>query len=172
MKTALVLSCPNGCKTVASDFKLVRLYGPNQTQLYRCLKCGREFSSRHASVFCGFHTDEKTVFRVLKALAEGNGMRACARIFDIDKNTVARILEIAARHCEAVSEQLIKDYHLDECQLDELWSFVKKRKRTCRRLKNWRRSTETRGSGSDSTHATKWSSSSLLVAITKPMPTS
>jgi hypothetical protein len=29
-----------------------------------------------------------------------------------------------------VSEQLIKNYPMDECQLDELGSFVKKRKHT------------------------------------------
>jgi len=36
------------------------------------LKCGRQFSARHDSVFAGFHTDEQTIYRVLKALAEGN----------------------------------------------------------------------------------------------------
>lgn len=172
MKSSPTLCCPNGCQTVESDLKWVRYYGPNQTALYRCLKCGREFSSRHRSVFSGFHTDEPTIYRVLKALAEGNGVRACARIFDIDKNTVALILEIAARHCEQVSQHLIKDYHLDECQLDELWSFVKKRKRTCRRLRNWQRSMVISGSGSDSTHARKSSSTLSLDAITSRMPTS
>jgi transposase-like protein len=155
MKSAPILSCPDRCKTVGSDFKLVRCYGPNHTQLYRCLRCGREFSSRHSSVFSGFHTDEKTIFRVLKALAEGNGMRACARIFDLDKNTVVRILETAARHCQKVSEHLIQDYHMDECQLDELWSFVKKRKRTFRHWRNWQPSMVTNGSGSASTQSTK-----------------
>ncbi len=150
-----MLSCPSGCKTVESNFKLVRHYGPNLTALYRCLKCGREFSSRHSSVFAGFHTDEKTIYRVLKALAEGNGMRACARIFDIDKKTVALILETAARHCEQVSNHLMTDYHMDECQLDELWSFVKKRKRTSQHLRNWQRSMATNGCGSASTRVTK-----------------
>lgn len=127
MKSSPFLRCPNGCKTVEKDFKLVEYYGPHRTPLYRCLKCGKRFSGRHDSVFSGFHTDEQTIYRVLKALSEGNGIRATARIFDIDKNTVGRILEQAARHCKRVSEQLIKNYHLDECQLDELWSFVKKR---------------------------------------------
>ena len=155
MKSTPILSCPNGCKAVGSDFKLVRLYGPNRTPLYRCLQCGREFSSRYASVFSGFHTDEETIYRVLKALAEGNGLRACARIFDIDHKTIALILETAARHCKQISEHLIKNYHMDECQLDELWSFVKKRKRTCRRLKSWRPNTATNGYGSGLIRATK-----------------
>ena len=142
-------------KPLGAIFLLVRLYGPNRTPLYRCLKCSREFSSRHTSVFSGFHTDEETIYRVLKALAEGNGLRACARIFDIDTKTIALILETAARHCKQVSEHLIKNYHMDECQLDELWSFVKKRKRTSQHLKSWRPDTATSGSGSGLIRATK-----------------
>jgi transposase-like protein len=155
MKSTLRLSCPNGCRTVEANFKLVRHYGPNRTPLYRCLDCGREFSARHSSVFSGFHTEEQTIYRVLKALAEGNGIRACARIFDLDKNTVVRILETAALHCQGVSEHLIQSYHLEECQVDELWSFVKKRKHVSRHLRNWPRAMATSGFGLASTHATK-----------------
>jgi transposase-like protein len=155
MKSTPSVRCPNGCKTAETDFKLVRYYGPHQTPFYRCLQCGREFSARHDSVFAGFHTDEQTIYRVLKALAEGNGLRACARIFDIDKDTVALILEQAAAHCQKVSEHLLKHYHLEECQLDELWSFVKKRKRVSRHWKNSRPSMATSGSGLGLTHDTK-----------------
>ncbi len=155
MKSPMSLRCPNGCRTIETDFKLVECYGPHHTALYRCLKCGQRFSGRHDSVFAGFHTDEQTIYRVLKALAEGNGIRACGRIFDIDKKTVVLILETAARHCKEVSEHLIENYHMDECQLDELWSFVKKRKRTFRHLKSWPQSMATSGSGSGSTQSTK-----------------
>ncbi len=102
MKSPLPLRCPNGCKTVETDFKLVECYGPHRTPLHRCLKCGQRFSGRHDSIFAGFHTDEQTIYRVLKALALSNGIRACARIFDIDKNTVVRILQHAAHHCQKV----------------------------------------------------------------------
>lgn len=148
MKSTPSLRCPSGCKIVERDFKLVRCYGPHHTPFYRCGQCGRQFSRRYDSIFAGFHTDEPTIYRVLKALAEGNGMRACARIFDIDKKTVARILEQAAGHCQDLSESLLKDYPLEECQLDELWSFVKKRKHTFPLWKDWRPSTETSGCGS------------------------
>ncbi|MEW6733107.1 MAG: hypothetical protein AB1489_17405 [Acidobacteriota bacterium] len=135
-KAPFVIKCPNRCKASESDFKLIRYYGPNRTLLYRCLKCGREFSARHDSVFAGFHTDDETIYRVLKALAEGNGIMATTRIFDINKKTVELILEQAAKHCQQVSKQLITNYHMDECQLDELWSFVKKRKHASRLRKN------------------------------------
>lgn len=155
MKSPPLLCCPKGCETLGRDFKFVRAYGPNHTALYRCLQCGQRFSARHDSVFAGFHTDEDTIYRVLKALCEGNGIRATARIFDLDKNTVGRILEQAAKHGQRVSEELIKNYHMDECQLDELWSFVKKKKRICQPWKDWRPSMETSGCGSGLIRATK-----------------
>ncbi len=155
MKWPPCLQCPKGCKSVERDFKLVEYYGPHRTPLYRCLRCDQRFSGRHASIFAGFHTDDQTIYRVLKALAEGNGIRACTRIFDVDKNTVARILERAALHCQAVTQCLMQNYHMDECQLDELWSFVKKRKRISQHSKNYKPSMETSGCGSGSIHATK-----------------
>ena len=136
MKSPPFLQCPKGCQSVEQDFKFVACYGPHRTPLYRCLKCHHRFSGRRLSVFAGLHTDEQTIYRVLKALAEGHGIRACTRIFDLDKNTVTRILEQAAHHCQRVSDQLITQYHMEECQLDELWSFVKKRKRAYPHSKN------------------------------------
>lgn len=155
MNSLSPLRCPHGCKPVKQGFKLVRRYGPHYTPLYECLRCSQQFSGRYDSVFSGFHTDEQTIYRVLKALSEGIGIRAAARIFDLDKKTVVLILERAAEHCKRVSEQLIKNYRMDECQLDELWSFVKKRKHVSQHLRNWQPSMAINGSGSALTHATK-----------------
>lgn len=155
MNSLSPLRCPHGCKSVKQGFKLVRRYGPHYTPLYECLRCGQQFSGRYDSVFSGFHTDEQTIYRVLKALSEGIGIRAAARIFDLDKNTVVLMLERAAEHCKRGSEQLIKNYPMDECQLDELGAFVKKRKHVSQHLRNWQPSMVINGSGSALTHATK-----------------
>ena len=120
--------CPKGCEITRKEIKFVRIYGPNRTILYRCGKCNYQFSIRRESVFKGFHTKEDTIYKILKALCEGNGIRATARIFEISKDTVLRILVQAGKHCEKVNEQLIRNYHMEECQIDELWTFVKKRK--------------------------------------------
>jgi transposase-like protein len=120
--------CPKGCEINRKEIKFVRTYGPNRTILNRCGKCNYQFSIRRESVFKGFHTEEKTIYRILKALCEGNGIRGTARIFEISTNTVMKILVQAAKHCGKVNEQLISNYHMEECQIDELWTFVKKRK--------------------------------------------
>jgi len=65
-------------------------------------------------------------FRNCLRSAEGNSIRATARIMGIDKDTVYRIFERASTHCQKVLGELLNDLHLEECQLDELWSFVKK----------------------------------------------
>jgi IS1 family transposase len=58
------------------------------------------------------------------ALAEGNSLRATARIVLTDKDTVCAWLDRAACQCWRVMLYLWHDLHVRECQLDELWGFV------------------------------------------------
>ncbi len=60
----------------------------------------------------------------LRALAEGNSIRATGRIVQVDKDTVCDWLDQVARHCRWVILYLWRNLHVTECQLDELWSFV------------------------------------------------
>ncbi len=64
---------------------------------------------------------------MIACLAEGNGIRATARIKGVDKDTVSQWLDVASQHVEAVSRYLVVNLHFEEAQLDEFWSFVKKR---------------------------------------------
>jgi len=104
-------------------------YGKQKTKLLRCKTCKTRFSERRNTVFFGFHLDETHIEKVVRCLAEGNSIRATARIMGIDKDTVYRIFERASTHCQKVLGELLKDLRLEECQLDELWSFVKKRRK-------------------------------------------
>jgi hypothetical protein len=65
----------------------------------------------------------------VRALAEGNSLRAAARIIQIDKDTACDWLDRTARHCYAVMLYLWRNLHVTECQLDELWSFVHTKER-------------------------------------------
>jgi hypothetical protein len=49
-------------------------------------------------------------------------------IFKLDKDGVNRVMMKAGEYSKKVLENLITDLCLSECQLDELWAFVKKRK--------------------------------------------
>jgi transposase-like protein len=104
-------------------------YGKHQTQLLKCKVCQRTFSARRSTPLFGLKADERTFYEVIACLAEGNGIRATARIKHVDKDTVVAWLDKASQHVEAVSRYLMVNLHFEAVQLDEFWSFVKKRKR-------------------------------------------
>jgi len=90
---------------------------------------------------------EETFYDVIACLAEGTGIRATARIKKVDKDTVTAWLDKASQHVEAVSRYLMVNLHFEEVQLDEFWSFVKKKKRTAQLGRSSRPSMATTGSG-------------------------
>ena len=118
--------CPDYGVTGKKNIRRYGTYGKKKTQIYQCKTCMKTFSERRGSALFYLQTDEVTIYRVLLALAEGNSLRAAARIMGVDKDTVGRWLDRAAEHCEAISNYLVRNLHIKECQLGELWSFVKK----------------------------------------------
>jgi IS1 family transposase len=62
--------------------------------------------------------------RVVAALAEGLGIRAVARVFEVDPNTVLAWLVEAADHLRAFSHSWLHAVHLSQVQLDELFTLV------------------------------------------------
>src|SRR5262249_31598408 len=62
--------------------------------------------------------------RVVAALAEGLGLRAVARVFEIEPNTVLEWLIQAADHLQAFSQYLLHDVHIGQVQLDELFAVL------------------------------------------------
>jgi hypothetical protein len=63
--------------------------------------------------------------RVLACLAEGLGIRATARVFEIDANTVLHWLVEAAEQLRAFSAYFLCHLHLEQLQLDELYAVLR-----------------------------------------------
>ena len=57
--------------------------------------------------------------RAIAALAEDLGIRAVARVFDVEANTVLAWLRDAGDHAEAVSEFLLTNLSVEQVQLDK-----------------------------------------------------
>jgi IS1 family transposase/transposase-like protein len=95
----------------------------------QCLVCRRYFMETTGTIFFGKQALPETIWRALTALAEGLGIRATARVFDVDPDTVKSWLEQAAGHMEAVSGYLIHDLALTQVQIDELWALLGKHDR-------------------------------------------
>ena len=60
----------------------------------------------------------------IATLAEGLGIRAVARVFAVDPNTVLLWLVEAAAHLEAFSRYFLHDISVDQVQLDELFALL------------------------------------------------
>jgi IS1 family transposase len=65
------------------------------------------------------------IVRVLACLAEGLGIRATARVFEVDPNTVLHWLGEAAEQLRAFSAFFLCDLHLEQLQLDELYAVLR-----------------------------------------------
>jgi hypothetical protein len=60
------------------------------------------------------------IARVLACLAEGLGIRATARVFEVDPNTVLHWLVEAAEQLRAFARDVLCEVHVRQVQLDEL----------------------------------------------------
>lgn len=63
--------------------------------------------------------------RVLMCLAEGLGIRATARVFEVEANTVLHWLGEAAEQLRAFAAYFLCDVHVEQLQLDELYAVLR-----------------------------------------------
>lgn len=104
-------------------------YGKDKGRdLLYCRTCGKRFAATQATALFGLHLPAQTVRQIIHHAAEGVGVRATARLLELDKDTVNRVILRAGEHCARVLSGLLTSLEMTEAQLDELWTFVKKRK--------------------------------------------
>ena len=89
-----------------------------------CVACEHFFLETHGTLFYGKSHAPETILRALAALAEGLGIRAVSRVFEVEANTVLAWLREAADHAEAVSGFLLSNLNVEQVQLDELFALV------------------------------------------------
>lgn len=100
----------------------------NNRDLLYCRTCGKRFAFTQASALFGMHLPTEKIRQIIHHAAEGVGVRATARLLELDKDTVNRVILRAGEHCAHVLSGLLISLALTETQLDELWTFVKKEK--------------------------------------------
>jgi IS1 family transposase len=91
--------------------------------------CRHRFSARAGTAYAGIRSSDLIFRDGVRQLAEGASIRATARNIECDKDTVARWLPRVGRHCQQLLDYFLRDLHLTECQLDELWTFVYKKEK-------------------------------------------
>jgi IS1 family transposase/transposase-like protein len=92
---------------------------------FHCTACDGFFPEHHGTMFHGKQAEVDLIVRVLACLAEGLGIRATARVFEVEANTVLHWLGEAAEQLRAFSAYFLCDVHVEQVQLDELYAVLR-----------------------------------------------
>jgi transposase-like protein/IS1 family transposase len=89
-----------------------------------CLSCHGYFLETQGTPFHGKQVDPHKLVWAIAALAEGLGIRAVARVFETDPNTVLGWVVEAAEHLETFTRYHVRDLHVEQVQMDELFALL------------------------------------------------
>jgi IS1 family transposase len=62
--------------------------------------------------------------QILHMLVEGNSLRSTARMADVSRNTVDKLLRDVGSACQAFQDETLRNLPCKRVQCDEIWSFV------------------------------------------------
>jgi IS1 family transposase len=89
-----------------------------------CLGCRGYFLETVGTPFHAKQVDPDKLVWAIAALAEGLGIRAVARVFEVDPKTVLGWLVEAAEHLEMFTRYHLRDLHVEQVQMDELFALL------------------------------------------------
>ncbi len=89
-----------------------------------CIACDGYFLETHGTPLHGKRVPPDLLVWAVGALAEGLGIRAVARVFEVDPNTVLAWLVEVAEHATAFSQYFLHDVRVTQVQLDELFALL------------------------------------------------
>jgi IS1 family transposase len=90
----------------------------------QCTACEGYFPEHHGTIFYGKQVAVELIVHVLACLAEGLGIRATARVFEVAPNTVLHWLMEAAEQLQAFTSHVLCEVHVQQLQLDELYAIL------------------------------------------------
>ena len=94
---------------------------------WRCRDCGRSFRATTGTAVAHLKTPTDEVARTLLVVMRRGSLRGAEDLTGHKYETIGQWLRRAGRHAEAVTAALVHDLHLSEVEVDEFWSFVRKK---------------------------------------------
>src|SRR5712692_9527843 len=89
-----------------------------------CTSCGGYCQETHGTPVHGKRVALDVLVWAVGALAEGLGIRAVARVFEVDPHTVLAWLVDVAEHATAFAQYVLHDVRVTQVQLDALFAFL------------------------------------------------
>jgi hypothetical protein len=67
--------------------------------------------------------------QILNALVEGVSIRSTERMTQTHRDTIMRLLVSVGERCQHLLDQRLQGFQCEHLQLDEIWTFVRKKER-------------------------------------------
>ena len=96
-------------------------------RIFQCTKCGTPFSETRDTVFFDLKTPEEKVMMALKMLLVKVDLAGISFVLGVTEETVLAWLQRAAHKAEEINAHLLRDLPVTQVQLDEMWSFSKRK---------------------------------------------
>src|SRR5437868_1457382 len=90
-------------------------------------ECGTPFSETRDTVFFDLKTPEEKVMMALKMLLVKVDLAGSSFVLGVTEDTVLAWLQRAAHKAAEINAHLLRDLPVTQVQLDELWSFLKRK---------------------------------------------
>jgi transposase-like protein len=121
--------CTDFHKTGLGNIARRGSYGKNHDKpLLYCKTCGKRFAATHDTPLFGAHLSDHVIFQVIHHAVEGTSVRGTSRLLGISKEAVNHAILKVGEYCKTNFGMMMQSLRMTEEQLDELWSFVKKKR--------------------------------------------
>jgi transposase-like protein len=97
---------------------------------FKCPVCAQTFTSTFDTLYYRRQVSEAEVHQILQSHQAGVSLRGISRITERSVGTVTQLVQQASEKAQMVHNQEVSQIDSETIAADELWSFVKKNKRT------------------------------------------
>lgn len=99
-------------------------------QRYHCRGCGAWLGETHNTPMYRLRTPPEEIGRALLVVMRRGSLRAAEESTGHKYETIGHWLTLASEHTEALTKVLARDLELSQLEIDEFWSFVKRRRKS------------------------------------------
>ena len=100
------------------------------SQRYRCPSCHQTFTDSIDTLYYRRQLTPGEMEKILQSSTEGVSLRGIARISKRSYNTVVDVVRASSQKAQLVHNEEVEDVQTEQVIADEMWSFVKKSKKT------------------------------------------
>ncbi|HPZ10612.1 MAG TPA: hypothetical protein PL110_21160, partial [Candidatus Eremiobacteraeota bacterium] len=97
-------------------------------RIFECKVCGEMFSETRDTVFYDLRTSEEKVMMALKMILVKMELSGIYFVPGTKEETILEWLKKASKKAKEINEVLMKELPVTEVQLDEMWSYVLRKK--------------------------------------------